>query len=214
MIRVLICDDHAIMRKGLAMVLSREKDIEVVGEASDCADLLQRLGTTDCDVVLVDVEMPGRDGIEAIARLRAERPRIAALVLSAHPETRYAVRALRAGAAGYLNKADAPKTLIEAVRSVAKGQRFITPEVAQVLAQTVSCAAPQALHLQLSNREFQVLRMIARGSQLSEIAGALSLAPKTVSVYRARLLKKLGLNGNVEIAHYAVRHGLHDSVSA
>lgn len=211
MIRVVICDDHALVRKGLAMILAQAGDVQVTGEAANYGDLRQLLRKTECDVLLVDVEMPGRDGIEAVGLLKKELPRVAALVLSGHPEARFAVRALRAGALGYLNKANAPETLIDAVRHAAMGRKYLSPEVSQALAEAVSTDAVDEPHRELSQREFQVFRMIAGGKRLSEIAAALSLSPKTVSVYRARVLEKLGAENNVEIARYAVRHGVVDA---
>ncbi len=211
MIRVVICDDHALVRKGLAMILAQAGDVAVAGEASNYGELRQLLRKVECDVLLVDVEMPGRDGIEAVGLLKKELPRVAALVLSGHPEARFAVRALRAGALGYLNKANAPEILIDAVRHAAMGRKYLSPEVSQALAEAVSTDPADEPHRELSQREFQVFRMIAGGKRLSEIAAALSLSPKTVSVYRARVLEKLGVENNVEIARYAVRHGVVDA---
>lgn len=208
MIRVAICDDHAIIRKGLTMILSQAGDIEVVTEADNVGDLRKQLRTVECDVLLIDIEMPGKSGIEGVALLKQEKPSIAAIILSVHSEDQYAIRALRAGAAGYLNKASAPDKLVDAVRMVAAGRKYVTPELSQVLADMVSGAAPESPHLQLSDREFQVFKLIAVGKKLAEIADALALSPKTVSVYRARVLEKLHLEGNVDIARYAVKHGL------
>lgn len=208
MIRVAICDDHAIIRKGLTMILSQAGDIEVVMEADNVGDLRKQLRTAECDVLLIDIEMPGKSGIEGVAMLKREQPALSAIILSVHSEDQYAIRALRAGAAGYLNKASAPDKLVEAVRMVAAGRKYVTPELSQVLADMVSGAAPESPHLQLSDREFQVFKLIAVGKKLAEIADTLALSPKTVSVYRARVLEKLHLEGNVDIARYAVKHGL------
>ena len=208
MIRVVICDDHAIVRKGLVQILTESGDIQVTAEAGNFGELRQRLKTAVCDVLVIDIEMPGKNGIEAITLLKKELPRMPSLVLSIYTEDQYAVRALRAGASGYLNKASAPEQLVQAVRTIASGKKFISPETSQALAQVVSGESQEADHAQLSEREFQVLRMIASGRKLSEIADELALSPKTVSVYRARILDKLKLANNVEIAHYAARHGL------
>lgn len=208
MIRVVICDDHAIVRKGLVQILTESGDIQVTAEAGNFGELRQRLKTAACDVLVIDIEMPGKNGIEAITLLKKEMPRMPSLVLSIYTEDQYAVRALRAGASGYLNKASAPEQLVQAVRTIASGKKFISPETSQALAQVVSGESQEAEHAQLSEREFQVLRMIAAGRKLSEIAEELALSPKTVSVYRARILEKLKLANNVEIAHYAARHGL------
>lgn len=208
MIRVVICDDHAIVRKGLVQILTESGDIQVTAEAGNFGELRQRLKTAACDVLVIDIEMPGKNGIEAIGLLKKEMPRMPSLVLSIYTEDQYAVRALRAGASGYLNKASAPEQLVQAVRTIASGKKFISAETSQALAQVVSGESQEAEHAQLSEREFQVLRMIAGGRKLSEIADELALSPKTVSVYRARILEKLRLANNVEIAHYAARHGL------
>lgn len=211
MIRVALCDDHDLMRRGLALLLSQAEDIDVVAEARNFGALHQLLRSQPCDVLVIDIEMPGRDGIESVALLRSEIPRMAALVLSSHPESVYAVRALRAGAAGYLNKSAAPEQLVEAVRRLASGRKFISPEVSEALASVIAGDSTEHPHERLTTREFQVFRLIAAGRQLSEIARSLSLSPKTVSVHRARLLEKLGLANNVEVAQYAIRHRLASS---
>jgi two-component system invasion response regulator UvrY len=208
MIRVALCDDHDLVRRGLALLLGQTDDIKVVVDARNYGSLRQQLQSRPCDVLVIDIEMPGRDGIESIALLRKEMPRMTALVLSSHPESLYAVRALRAGAAGYLNKAAAPEQLVEAVRRVASGRKFISTEVSEALAAAVAGNIPELPHEKLTSREFQVFRMIAAGMRLSAIAESLALSPKTVSVHRSRLLAKLGLASNVDIARYAIRHGL------
>lgn len=210
MINVVVCDDHAIVRKGLVQILSESGDIKVMAEAANFRELRQRLKTAQCNVLVIDIEMPGKNGIEAIGLLKKEMPRLPAIVLSIYPEDQYAVRALRAGAAGYINKASAPEKLVEAVRQVAAGRKFISPEVSEALASMVSGESVDAPHQELSEREFQVLKLIASGRKLSEIAAELALSPKTVSVYRARILEKLRLANNVEIAHYASKNGLLD----
>jgi DNA-binding NarL/FixJ family response regulator len=210
-IRVAVCDDHAIVRKGLSQILSEAGDIGIVIEASNAGELRQKLRDNVCDVLVIDIEMPGKNGIETVALLKKEWPRMPAIVLSIYPEEQYAVRALRAGAAGYIHKTSAPEKLVDAVRLVASGKKFISAEVSQALAEAVSGEAPELPHEQLSDREFQVLRLIASGRKLSEIADTLALSPKTVSVYRARLLDKMNLSGNVELARYAITHNLLDA---
>jgi len=214
MIRVALCDDHDLVRRGLALLLGQAEDIEIVVDARNYGSLRQQLQARPCDVLLIDIEMPGRDGIESIALLRREMPRMAALVLSSHPESLYAVRALRAGASGYLSKAAAPEQLVEAVRRVASGRRFISPEVSEALAAAVSGETAEQPHDKLTAREFQVFRMIAAGMRLSAIAESMALSPKTVSVYRSRVLGKMGLANNVEIARYAMQQGLTGDVAA
>lgn len=209
MIRVAVCDDHAIVRKGLSQILSEAGgDIQVVIEASHGGELRQRLRDTPCDIVLIDIEMPGKNGIETVALLKKEWPKLHAIVLSIYPEDQYAVRALRAGASGYINKTSAPDKVIDAVRQVATGRKFISLEVSQALADAVAGDTPELPHQQLSDREFQVLKLIANGKKLSEIAETLVLSPKTVSVYRARIMEKMHLSGNVELARYAIEHNL------
>lgn len=210
MIRVAVCDDHAIVRRGLSQILTEAGDIGVLIEASNAGELRQRLRDTTCDVLVIDIEMPGKNGIETVAQMKKEWPRMPAIVLSIYPEDQYAVRALRAGAAGYIHKTSAPEKLVDAVRLVAAGKKFISAEVSQALAEAVSGESPELPHQQLSDREFQVLRLIASGKKLSEIADTLALSPKTVSVYRARILDKMHLSGNVELARYAMTHHLLD----
>lgn len=210
MIRVVVCDDHAIVRKGLVQILSESGDIEVVAEAGNPGELRQRIRDIDFDVLVIDIEMPGKNGIETVQQMKKDRQKLAALILSIYPEDQYAVRALKAGASGYLNKASAPEKLVEAVRQLANGRKYISAEVSEALANAVSGDAPESPHQQLSDREFQVMKLIAAGKKLSDIASELSLSPKTVSVYRARILEKMKLSGNVELARYAMKHGLMD----
>jgi DNA-binding NarL/FixJ family response regulator len=210
MIRVAIADDHPVVRKGLIQILSDSEGIEVVGEAANAAELVGLLHRRPCDVVLLDVSMPGRNGIEALKVIREEFPQVKALIISSHPEDQFGVRALKSGAAGYLTKHTAPEVLIEAVQRIAAGRRYITPELAELLASNVVADAEVAPHQLLSDREFQVLKLIAAGKQLSEIAAGLALSPKTVSVYRARLLEKMNLANNAELTRYAIKAGLVD----
>lgn len=208
MIRVILVDDHAIVRRGVRQIVAGQEGIEVVGEAGDYGELVTRLREVECDVVLLDIALPGKNGIEVLKSLRERNPRLRVLMFSTYPEDQYAVRALKAGASGYLNKASAPEQVADAIRQVAQGRRYITPEVAESLAASLAEPETRKPHELLSDREFQTLRLIASGRKLSEIAEALSLSPKTVSVYRARVLAKLKLRTNTEIARYAVTHEL------
>jgi len=211
MIRVLIADDHAILRRGLRQIIAETADLAVVGEACNSAEALKFVREQACDVVLLDISMPDRNGIETLKLIRKERPRVSVLMLSMHPENQYALRALRSGAAGYLNKQSAPMQLVNAVREVARGRKYLTPQVAEELADNlVRGEEQQQDHHALSNREFQTMCLIASGKTATEIAEQLSLSVKTISAYRARILEKLGLRSNAEITHYAIKNGLVD----
>jgi DNA-binding NarL/FixJ family response regulator len=209
MIRVIVVDDHLIMRRGMRQLLEESGDIEVVGEAGDYAQLMQRLRGATCDVLLLDISVPGKNGIEIVKVLRELYPSIRVLILTMYPEEQYAVRAFKAGALGYLTKSSAPESLVEAVRQIASGRRFVTPRSAEALAGSIGEDA-RLPHELLSDREFQTLRLLAGGMKLSEIANELSLSPKTVSVYRARVLEKMKLGSTAELATYAERNGLLD----
>lgn len=210
MIRIGIVDDHAIVRAGLKQILAEVPDIEVAGEA-DCASQALRLARQEpWDLVLMDISMPDRSGLEALELLRKEHPGIKVLMLSMHRETQYAVRALKTGAAGYLNKQSAPAQLVEAIRTVASGKKYISAEVAQELASQVSGERDVPPHETLSNREYQTLCLLASGLTVTDIADKLSLSVKTVSMYRTRLLTKMQMKNNAELTHYAIRHGLVD----
>ncbi len=208
MIRLAIADDHAIVRRGMRQVVAEGGDIEVVGEAADYGELTALLRSRECDVLLLDIAMPGKNGIEILKSVRLRHPRLRVLILSMYPEDQYALRALKAGAAGYLTKSSAPEKLLDAIRLVASGRRYITPQFAETLAASVAEPAQRPAHELLSDREFQTLRLIAAGRKLSEVAAELSLSPKTVSVYRARVLEKLKVRTNAELTRYAVENGL------
>ena len=205
MIRVIVVDDHFLVRRGLRETLAETGDIEVVGEAGDYGELRQLLRHTSCDVMLLDVNLPGRSGIDVLHAMIDEGTSIRIVVLSTYPEDQYGIRALKAGAMAYLNKAADPQTIVKAVRTVATGRKYVTPEIAQALADNVTTRSGIA-HDQLSDREMQTLVLIAEGHKLSEIAERLTLSPKTVSVYRARVLEKLKLSSNAELATYAMRN--------
>ena len=208
MIRVLIADDHAVVRRGVRQILEAEDDIEMVGEAAEYSEIRRRLKETQCDVLILDVQMPGKNGLEVVKNLRDEVPRLAVLMLSTYPEDQYAVRALKAGARGYITKTTAPERIVEAVRTVAAGRKFISAETAEALAATVSGERVESPHTTLSDREFQILKLIASGKKLADIAATLALSPKTVSVYRARILEKMALGSNAELTHYALKNAL------
>ena len=208
--RILIVDDHAIVREGLKQILAEVEDIEVAGEADCSHRAIQMARQQTWDLVLMDISMPDRSGLETLELLKKEHPDIKVLMLSMHRETLYAVRALKSGAAGYLNKQSAPALLVDAIRLVASGKKYISAEVAQELAIAVSGERVELPHETLSNREYQTLCMIASGQTVSAIADKLALSVKTISMYRARLLKKMQLKNNAELTHYAFKNGLLD----
>ena len=208
MIHVVLCDDHALVRRGIRETLVEAADIQVTAEASSYTELREALRTAACDVLLLDLNMPGRSGLEVLASVRETHPAIHVLVVSMYSEDQYAVRCLRAGAQGYANKASDPGELVGAVRTLMAGRKYLTAEVAQMLAQSVSQPQLDAPHAALSERELQTLLKIASGRRLSEIAEELMLSPKTVSVYRARVLEKLQLGNNAELTVYAIRNNL------
>ncbi|HTP97462.1 MAG TPA: response regulator transcription factor [Burkholderiales bacterium] len=208
MIRVLIVDDHAILRRGLKQILSETEDMTVAGEAENSQQALQILREGAWDVVLLDISMPDRNGIDTLKLIKKEKPKLAVLMLSMHPENQYAIRALKAGASGYLTKQSAPAQLVTAIRQVTKGRKYVSPTLAEELANTLGEDTETPPHEQLSNREYQTLTLIASGKTLTEIAGELKLSVKTVSVYRARVLAKLKLKNNAELTHYGIKNGL------
>lgn len=209
-IRVLIADDHAIVREGLKQILADTTNIVVEGEAENGLSAVQLVRGCDSNVLLLDISMPDRSGIEVLKQIRKEKPALAVLMLSMHREDQYAVRSLKAGASGYLNKQSAPAELVNAIRQVASGRKYISPELAQQLANQVSDDRDEVLHESLSDREFQTLTMIASGMAVSDIAAELALSVKTVSMYRSRLLAKMRLRHNAELTHYAIKHKLVD----
>jgi DNA-binding NarL/FixJ family response regulator len=215
MIRVILCDDHALIRRGIRDTLCDAADIQVVGEAGDYGELralLRSLGdgakAPACDVLVLDINLPGRSGLDVLQVLKDEGSALRVLIVSMYPEDQYAIRALRAGAQGYVNKGGDPQLLVQAVRTVAQGRKYVTPEIAQMLVESLNAPASEHPHEKLSARELQTLVMIASGKRLSDIANDLVLSPKTVSVYRARVLEKLQLANNAELTVYAIRNGL------
>ena len=208
MIRLLIADDHPIVREGLKRILAESPDIQLAGEAVDGNEVLSLCENDDIDVLLLDISMPGPGFLEILQRLEAKHPLIRILVLSMHPEDHYAIRAIKAGAAGYLTKDHSPEELAKAVRRVYRGFRYITPTLAEDLATLLKADGATQLHEKLSNREYQVFHMIGSGRDTKTIAAQLSLSPKTVSTYRSRILDKMELRSNAEIIRYAIEHGL------
>ncbi|HEX8297861.1 MAG TPA: response regulator transcription factor [Rubricoccaceae bacterium] len=208
MTRVVIADDHTVVRRGLAEVISDAVDLAVVGEAASGDALLGLLRGGTPDVIVLDLSMPGPSGLDLVKQLRAEYPSLPLLVLSMHPEDQYAVRVLRAGAAGYLTKEAAERDLVQAIRRVAAGGRYLTPVLAESLLAHFDSDPGAAPHASLSDREFQVLRLLASGKPVSTIGEELALSVKTVSTYRARLLQKMGLKNNAELTRYAIENGL------
>jgi DNA-binding NarL/FixJ family response regulator len=208
MIKVILCDDHALIRRGIRDTLSDVPDIQVVGEAADYGELRTLLRGTPCDVLVLDINLPGRSGLDVLHALKDEGTAMRVLVVSMYPEDQYAIRALRAGAYGYVNKGGDPQQLVTAVRTVSQGRKFVTPDIAQMLVESLTAPEVAHAHEKLSDRELQTLVMIASGKRLSDIANELTLSPKTVSVYRARVLEKLALTNNSELTVYAIRNGL------
>lgn len=208
MIRVILCDDHAMVRRGIRDTLSEAVDIQVTAEAGSYAEVREAMRNSPCDVLVLDLNMPGRGGLEVLSSLRESDSAIKVLIVSMFPEDQYAIRCLRAGAQGYLNKAGDPADLITAVRTVAQGRKFVTPDVAHMLVESLNTPENQTLHAALSERELQTLVKIASGKRLSDIATELMLSPKTVSVYRSRVLEKLKLTNNAELTVYAIRNEL------
>ena len=208
MIKVVLCDDHAMVRRGIRDTLSEAVDIQVCGEASSYSEVREVLRDTPCDVLILDLNLPGRGGLEVLASLREGGSAVRVLICSMFAEDQYALRCLRAGAHGYLNKAGDPAELVAAVRTIAQGRKYVSAAVSEMLVNNLSEPTSETLHSALSERELQTLLKIASGRKLSEIAEELMLSPKTVSVYRARLLEKLKLGNNAELTVYAIRNEL------
>lgn len=208
MIKILIADDHAIVRKGLKQILAETHDMAVAGEAGNGPDLMDKVRTGDWDVVILDISMPGRGGLEILKQLKSERPRIHVLVLTMHPEDQYAIRVFKAGASGYLTKESAPEQLVAAIRKVARGGKYVSPHLAEKLAYDLEIGSEKPPHETLSDREYQVMQMIASGKTVGNMAEELSLSVKTISTYRARILKKMKMKNNAELTHYVIRKKL------
>lgn len=208
MINILIADDHAVVRKGINQILSDEVDIKVLAEASNSEEIMAQLDSRSWDLLILDITMPGKSGLEAIIEIKQKRPDIKILILSMHPEEEIAISAIKSGADGYLNKESVPGELLRAVRKVASGGKYISDTLAESMILSLKSEPSKKLHESLSEREFQVLRMLASGFSLTEIAAKLELSIKTISTYRTRILEKLSLKSNVEITHYAIKNKL------
>lgn len=208
MIRVFIADDHSLFRTGLQQILAKYADLCIVGEAGTGTEALQGIRESECDVLLLDITMPGRGGLDIMKDVRRENPDVAILILSMHPEDQYAIRVLKAGASGYITKESAAEELIAAIRKVDSGGRFVSAALAEKLAFSLGHNPEFPPHQMLSEREFQVMHMLAAGTKLTGIADALHLSEKTITTYRARILEKLHLHTNAELVHYAIDHKL------
>jgi len=206
--RILIADDHAVVRHGLKQILADEFKRAEFGEARNCQEVLNRVWKERWDVVVLDITMPGRGGLEVLKEIKKSRPKTPVLVLSMHPEDQFAVRVLKAGASGYMTKETAPEELVGAIKKVVAGGRHISPSLGEIMAAYLTVKTDKPPHELLSNREFQVLRQIASGKTVSEIARELSLSVRTVSTYRTRILEKMGLKTNAELTHYAFKNQL------
>jgi DNA-binding NarL/FixJ family response regulator len=214
MIRIVIADDHAIVREGLKRIVSGIEDMQVVGEAADGTEVMRRVRELDFDIIVQDLSMPGRSGMELIKMVRAEKPKLRILVLSMHQELQYAVRAIKSGASGYLTKESAPAQLEQAIRKIAGGGAYVTAEVAEQLALGAMPGSSANPHESLSDREFEVFRLLAAGESVTDIAARLKLSVKTVSTHKANLMQKMGLNNASELVRYAIKHGLADNLDA
>jgi len=210
MIRLIIADDHTLVRKGLKQLILESPDVSVVDEAKDGLEAVNKVRDNDYDMVLLDISLPGRSGLDALKQIKSYKPDLPVLMLSMHPEEQYAVRSIRAGASGYLTKESAPDELIAAIHKVSKGGKYITSSLAEKLAIEIEKKTEDTLHHSLSDREFQVLCMIASGKAVKEVADILSLSVKTISTHRAHILQKMGMKNNAQLTHYAIKRGLVD----
>ena len=208
MIRVVIADDHPVLRRGIKNILEEEADLEVVAEASSGQELLQKIAQVSCDVVLLDINMPGRDGLDTLSKLHRLNPKLPVLMLSVHPEDQFGPRVLKSGASGYMNKESACDELITAIRKVCTGGKYISPGLAEKIACDLAADNNLPPHEKLSDREYQVMRMIASGKTVGEIARELCLSEKTISTHRARILEKMAMKTNAQLTYYAIQNDL------
>lgn len=208
MIKILIADDHAIVRKGLKQILAEMPEKVVSDEAVNGQEVLQKIWGDNYDMVLLDISMPGRSGLDILKQLKSDIPDLKILILSIHPEQQYAIRALKAGASGYLTKESTPHELIEAIRKVSTGKKYVSSSLAETLASHLETLSDKLLHETLSDREFEVMRKIASGKTVKEIAEELSLSVKTISTYRARILEKMKMKNNAQLTYYAIHNKL------
>jgi DNA-binding NarL/FixJ family response regulator len=208
MLRILLADDHAVVRHGVKQILTDAYAGATFGEAQNAHELLEMVGGKSWDIVVLDLNMPGGNGLEALKQIKLDHPQLPVLILSMYPEDQYAVRTIRAGAAGYLNKESAPEELVQAIHKILHGGEYISADVADELVQYARHEDGQPLHKHLSDREFQVLCLIASGKEVKEISSELGLSAKTISTYRARLLEKMNMKTNAELTHYAIHNEL------
>ena len=208
MIHVIIADDHPVVRQGIKRILDEEADIQVVGEAGNGQELIEKVDRSPCDVVVLDISMPGRDGLDTLSHLRRCHPKIPVFVLSVYPEEQFGSRVLRAGAAGYMNKEAACDQLVPAIRKVCAGGKYVSPNLAEKIACDLAADNNLPPHQKLSDREYQVMRLIASGKTVSEIARELCLSKKTISTHRARILEKMELKTNAQLTYYALQREL------
>ena len=208
MIKILIADDHPVVRKGLKEIIEKTPSMMVSDEASNGQETLEKVRKSDFDIVLLDISMPGRSGLEILKELKSEKPELSVLILSMHPEEQYAVRVLKAGASGYLTKESAPDELIAAIKKASIGRKYVSSSLAEKLALYLEIDDERPLHETLSDREYEVMCMIASGKTITEIARELFLSIKTISTYRSRILEKMGMKSNAELTHYALKHEL------
>ena len=213
MVCVLIVDDHAIVRQGLRRILEDAKGIKVGGEASNGVEALKMLRTEKWDVILLDISMPEKNGVDTLKLIMDQDSEAKVLILSMYPEDQYAVRLMKAGASGYLTKETAPEQLVEAIRNVVKGKKYISPSLAELLLQECRVDSEKPAHKNLSDREYQVLRLIGSGKKVSEVAALLSLSVKTVSTYRTHILEKMKLKNNADLIYYVMRNNLDETIS-
>jgi len=207
-IKILIADDHAIVRRGLKQIVSEQPDMIVGGEAENAREVLEMVRSNKWNVIVLDINMPGRGGVEVLKELKREQPKLPVLVLSVHPEDQYGIRMLRAGAAGYLTKDSAPDELVSAIRKVHRGGRYVSQSLAEALVIELGVESDRPRHKMLSDREYQVMTMIASGKTVGEIGEELSLSVKTISTYRARVLEKMKMRTNAELTLYAIQNQL------
>ena len=210
MIKITIVDDHSIVRSGLVKILKEESDMMILAETSGYAELFASLKNSRPDIILIDISIPGKNGLEILKEVKQYYPAVKVLMLSMHPEDRFAVRAIKAGASGYVTKESASEELVRAIRQVYNGGKFITPSLTEKLVNYFEILGNKPEHEKLSDRELQIMNMIASGKKVKEIADELSLSPATIATYRARVLEKMNLKSNVELANYALRHNLVD----
>lgn len=208
MLRILIADDHAVVRKGLRQILTEEFLAAHIVEVADADELFKYVLKEEWDVVITDISMPGRSGLEVLQQIRQNYPKLPVLILSVHPEDQYALRVMRAGASGYLNKDSASDELVKAIHRLLLGKKYITPELAERLAESLDQDADRPIHENLSDREFEVMKLIAAGMTIADIASKLSLSPTTVSTYRARVLEKMNAKSNADLTRYAIGNHL------